>query len=85
MRSTYNFRATGAHPFTPKRWGTIPMLLTFAWLLLQKGCVLSPDMVPAQTGVDARSRVTVSAPVMAGERVHSRVENVCDFPALTSD
>jgi len=68
MRSTHNFPVTGAHSFTSKRWGTIPMLLTVAWVLLQKGCVLSPDIAPAQTMADARSRVIVSASAMAGER-----------------
>lgn len=43
MRKIHGSGLTGHPPFARRRWGTIPVLLTFSWLLLQKGCALSSD------------------------------------------
>ncbi|MDH4152158.1 MAG: hypothetical protein OEV01_00080 [Nitrospira sp.] len=52
---------------TPRRWDVLPLLLAFCWVLLQKGCVLTPDISPAQTPADSQASVASPAPALAGE------------------
>ena len=76
-RRIHNSGVTSPHPFA--RWGTVPMLLTFSWLLLQKGCVLSPDMAPAQTRLDSPTSFLVSAQASRSEKAPFRVQRSHEF------
>lgn len=76
-RRMYKPGVTSPHPFA--RWGTVPMLLTFSWLLLQKGCVLSPDMAPAQTALDSPTSLVVSGHASRSGKAPSRVQRSHEF------
>ncbi len=55
------------------------MLLIFSWLLLQKGCVLFPDMAPTQTRLGAPTSLLVSAHASRLEEAPFRVQRSHEF------
>lgn len=48
----------------PRQWSSTPLILTLCWLLLQKGCVLTPDISPARTLFDLLACPTMPAPAL---------------------
>lgn len=78
MRKILNFAMTGTYPLVHKRWGAIFVFIAFSWLLCQKGCVLDPDIAPAQAVTGSPTSWTVSASALSEEATRSRVQRFCD-------
>jgi hypothetical protein len=78
MRKILNFAMTGTYPLGHKRWVTILVFIVFSWLLWQKGCVLDPDIAPAQALTGSPTGWTVSASAMSEAATRSRVQRFCD-------
>lgn len=62
MRMLQISGGTSTQSLPPRRWSSTPLILTVCWVLFQKGCILTPDISPAQTRSDLPAWPTMPAP-----------------------
>jgi len=70
MRMSHSSCMSDSTSRASRRGDTLPVLMAFCWVLLQKGCILTPDISPAQTSADSPASVALLAPASTpGERL----------------
>ena len=67
MGMSQNIVARQSDPLTSRRWHTTSILVATFLLLFQKGCVLTPDISPAQTCPDGPAHRESTATPLTGE------------------